>query len=85
VSNGAPAAKESIPALDPGRLPDLPSQSLFVDEPGGVLLETTAGRAIGLLRGFSVGGPQSPSDTQEDDPLVVELGGGLLIDHTVRL
>jgi hypothetical protein len=64
VSNGAPAAKESIPALDPGRLPDLPSQGLFVDEPGGVLLETTAGRAIGLLRGFSVGGPQSPSDTQ---------------------
>ena len=48
------AAAPSAPVLDPLHLPALPAQGLVIEQKGGVLLETTAGKVIGRLPGFSV-------------------------------
>src|SRR5271170_2214297 len=55
------AGGRPIPLLDPARLPELPRQGLIVARTGGVLFETTAGRAIGLLPGFSFAPPENVS------------------------
>jgi hypothetical protein len=63
----AAAAASTIPGtLNPTKLPQLPSQGLIVESAHGVLLETTAGRTIGELKGFLIGPPQghgAPSST----------------------
>jgi hypothetical protein len=55
----AAAALAGTPVLDPQHLPRLPARGFAESTPGGVVLETLRGRAIGVLRGLHVAEPRA--------------------------
>ena len=48
-----------VPRLDPAHLPDLATQGLAVEVGDAILLETTAGKVLGELTGFSFNPPEN--------------------------